>query len=673
MRLRLFSENCSEVLPVGVCFGENINLLKSTRSMKRTLTFVSILLSSLMGYTQSAKTGLFDESTVKMSQIKTNTVHSDFGTAVIGDTILFSSYRDEIGKKSDKELKDKMFYDLFKAGINDSGNVVSNRKTIVEFYTGYHNGPVSWCAKTGELFVTQSNSTNPSIKYEPFINHEVKLKMVIAKKNNNKWYVVEELPFNNADYSVGHPAITETGDTLYFSSDMPGGFGETDIYMSVRKGGKWGKPVNLGSNVNTSGKDEFPFITGKSYGERCLIFASTGHGSMGGFDLFYKKLNDPKSEVIRFPEPINSTNDDFAMNLPENVEYGYMTTNRPGTGDDDIYKLTFEKYLEYLQEIWILDAQTKKPIPGAKVNFCDKKTVQTVSDGKASCSFPKNSTCNVMASAFGYRDSSKVIKIAHPKAGTVYKDTIFLSLIVNKKIALKNIYYDFDKWDILPESAIQLDQLVSLTKENPDMKVELSSHTDSRGSAIYNMRLSQLRAQSAVDYIVSKGIDKLRVKGTGYGATQLINKCKSGVECTPAEHRENRRTELFIPGFYKGEPVVQKIGDYSDGKPDHGSGYTSYKEHGSIYERAVAGVAAVSPGVIGSNTMEFDLILGSFKDTVNAEKFIQKLKEDGYQATILNDKEPIRVGTKFKYYSQAKKALEELKIKSHIGWIIRVN
>jgi cell division septation protein DedD len=115
------------------------------------------------------------------------------------------------------------------------------------------------------------------------------------------------------------------------------------------------------------------------------------------------------------------------------------------------------------------------------------------------------------------------------------------------------------------------------------------------------------------------------------------------------------------------------LGDYSDGKPDHGPGYMSYKEHGSIYERAVTGVASVSSGVIGSNTMEFDLILGSFKDTVNAEKFIQKLKEDGYQATILNDKEPIRVGTKFKYYSQAKKALEELKIKSHIGWIIRVN
>jgi len=651
--------------------------------MKRTLTFVSILLSSLMGYSQSAKTGLFDQSAVKMSQIKTNTVHSDFGTAIIGDTIYFSSFRDDLLKKSDKELKDKMFYDLFKAGINDSGNVVSSRKTVVDFYTGYHNGPVSWCAKTGELFVTQSNCSNPSIKYEPFINQEVKLKMVIAKKNNNKWYVVEELPFNNADYSVGHPAINETGDTLYFSSDMPGGFGETDIYMSVRIGGKWGKPVNLGSDVNTSGKDEFPFITGNSYGERYLIFASTGHNSMGGFDLFYKKLNDPKGEVFRFPEPINSTSDDFAMNLPENVEYGFMTSNRPGTGDDDIYKMTFnklivnkptlDKYIEYLQQILVLDYKTWKPIPGALVNFCNIKSNITGSDGLSSLLFKKDSVCKVTASAFGYRDSSKVIKIGHPKAGTVYRDTIFLSLIVNKKIALKNIYYDFDKWDILPESARQLDQVVSLTKENPDMKVELSSHTDSRGSAIYNMRLSQLRAQSAVDYIVSKGIDKLRVKGTGYGENQLINRCKDGVECTPAEHRENRRTELFIPGFYIGEAVVQKLGDYSNGKPDHGPDYMSYKEHGSIYERAVAGVASVSPGAIGSNTVEFDLILGSFKDTVNAEKFIQKLKADGYQATILNDKEPVRVGTKFKYYSQAKKALEELKIKSHIGWIIRVN
>ncbi|MCX6237096.1 MAG: OmpA family protein, partial [Bacteroidia bacterium] len=585
MRLRLFSESCSEVLAVGVRFGKNINLLKSTRFMKRALIFVLLLISFLTGNSQPVKTGLFDQSSVKMSEVMTNTVRSDFGTAVIGDTIYFSSFRDELLKKSDKELKDKMFYDLFKAGIDSYGNVISNRKTVVDFYTGFHNGPVSWCPKTEELFVTQSNCSDPSIKYQPFINEEIKLKLVIAKKTNNKWFVVEEFPFNKADYSVGHPAINASGDTLLFASDMPGGFGATDIYMSVRNGGKWGTPVNLGSEVNTSDKEEFPFITGNSYGERYLIFASTGHGSSGGFDLFYKKLNDPKGEIFRFSEPINGPNDDFAMNLPDNKEFGFITSNRAGTGNDDIYKLAFNKYIEYLQEIFILDANTRRPISGAKVNFCDKKTVETGPDGKVSYVFPKNSTCNVMASAFGYKDNSKLITIGSPKPGTVLRDTIFLNMIVNEKIVLKNIYYDFDKWDIIPESAKELDLLVSLTKGNPEMRVELSSHTDSRGSKLYNMKLSQLRAQSAVDYIVSKGIDKLRVKGTGYGESQLINGCKDGVECSPAQHRENRRTELFIPGFLKGEAVAQQIGDYSNGNPDHGAGYMSYKEHGSIYER----------------------------------------------------------------------------------------
>jgi outer membrane protein OmpA-like peptidoglycan-associated protein len=633
--------------------------------MKRTLIFVSILISFLTGNSQPVKTGLFDQSTVKVSEIKTNTVRSDFGSAVVGDTLYFSSFRDELLNNSDKKLKDKMFYDLFKAGINDSGNVTSNRKSVVEFYTGYHNGPVSWCPKTEELFVTQSNCTDPAKKYKPFINEEVKLKIVIAKKKDNKWFVVEEFPFNNAEYSVAHPAINQAGDTLLFSSDMPGGLGATDIYMSVRKSGKWTTPVNLGSEVNTSGKDEFPFITGNSWGERYLIFASTGHNSGGGFDLFYKKLNDPKGEVLRFPEPINSSADDFSMILPENVEYGFMTSNRPGTGNDDIYKLSFDKYIEYLQEIRILDAITRKPITGAKVNFCDKKTEETGADGKATFKFTKNSTCNVTASAFGYRDSSKLLKIAAPKQGTVLKDTIFLNMIVNEKITLKNIYYDFDKWDILPESAKELDRLISLTKENPEMKIELSSHTDARGSKLYNMKLSQLRAQSAVDYIVSKGIDMLRVKGTGYGETQLINKCADGVECTSAQHRENRRTELYIPGFYRGEAVAQTIGDYANGKPDHGAGYMSYREHGSIYERAKdVSVMSVRP-------REFILILGSFKDTINAAKYIKLLKDEGYTATILNDSEPVRVGNRFTYYSQAKKELDGLKSKSHIGWIIQ--
>jgi hypothetical protein len=198
------------------------------------------------------------------------------------------------------------------------------------------------------------------------------------------------------------------------------------------------------------------------------------------------------------------------------------------------------------------------------------------------------------------------------------------------------------------------------------MKVELSSHTDARGSQQYNLKLSQLRAKAAVDYIVSKGIDNSKVKGTGYGESQLINKSIAGQILTPAQHRENRRTELFIPGFLSSEPVKQVIGDYSNGKSDHTRSYSSYKQNGSIF-------ATNANGATGGSGVKFCLIMGSFKDTINANKFVQQLKADGFEATVLNDSEPVRVGNKYTSYSQALKALDSLKSKSYIGWIIQGN
>jgi outer membrane protein OmpA-like peptidoglycan-associated protein len=626
--------------------------------MKHTLIFITIMVSFLTVNSQSAKTGLFDLSSVKMSEINTNTVRSDFGPAVIGDSVYFSSFRDEIINKSDKQLRKREFYDLYSARIDESGDVISDRKVLGGFITRYHDGPVSWCPETGELFVTRSNYVDPLVEYKPFRNENIKLRIVMAKMIDGKWTAVEEFPYNNAAYSVGHPAINQSGDTLYFVSDMPGGFGETDIYMSVRRGGQWTPPENLGPKINTSGKEEFPFLTGNSYRGRFLVFASTGHDSKGGLDLFYTDLKDPKGAVSQFPEPINGTGDDFAMTLPENVEYGYMTSNRPGSGSDDIYKVSFLKYLEYLQEILVLDLKTWKPIPMASVNFCNKWGEKTGSDGLVSFRLEKNSVCDVTASAMGYNDNHKLIKMGYYKQGKVLRDTIFLDMIVNEKIVLRHIYYDFDKWDILPESALELDRLVSLMKENPAMKVELGSHTDVRGSGPYNIKLSQKRAQSAVDYIVSKGIDKMRITGTGYGKTQLINIDKPGKKLTPAQHRENRRTEIYIPGFLRGEPVQQQKGDYSDGKPDHTTNYSSFKEHGPIVEE------------MDSDSLKFYLILGSFKYKINATKFKQQLGFEGHKATILGESEPMRVGIGFVSFGEAKKSLENLKDKYPGVWII---
>src|SRR5665647_238929 len=545
-----------------------------SRSIIHSLFLLVFILYSSAVFPQNKDTLIFDISTLKITEISTNSTHSDFGPALVHDSLYFTSFNDKLFEKSDDKLKKKEHYDLFKASVDKNGNVVGKRDPIAEFVTLYNDGPVSWCSKTGELFVTQ-NYADQSVKLKPFEKKINRLRIMIAKQVNGKWEQVADFPYNNAEYSVGHPAITESGDTLVFSSDKPGGFGETDLYYSVRKNGEWEMPVNLGSQINTSGKEEFPFITGSSYYGRFLIFASTGHNSRGGFDLFFKRMNDTKDEVHQFPDPINTANDDFAMNLPENEEFGYMTSNRPGTGSDDIYKLTFDKYLKYLQEVFVFDAKTMRPIVKAHVDFCQKDGGETDGEGKVSLLFEKNSVCNVTASAMGYKDNSKLIKIGKPFQGSVLKDTIFLEMLVNEKIVLRNIYYDFDRWNILPESANELDRLVSFMKENPDMKVELSAHTDERGTEKYNLKLSQLRAQAAVDYMILKGVDKMRITGKGYGESQLINKCNGA--CTPAQHRENRRTEIYIPGYLKGEPVRQEKGDYSDGKPDHSHRNSSLK------------------------------------------------------------------------------------------------
>ena len=534
--------------------------------MKQLLILVMILFSAFAAKAQNTQMDLFDQSTVKMSEIKTNTIRSDFGPAVIDNFIYFTSFRDEVINKSDKELIEKEFYDLYKAGIDDSGNVTGNRQAIAEFITRFHDGPVSWCAKTGELFITQSNYVDPDVVYKPFRNENIKLRIVIYKRQSGIWTETGEFPFNNPKFSVVHPAINQSGDTLIFASDKPGGFGATDLYFSVRKNLTWSEPVNLGPSVNTTGKEEFPFITGEGYAGRYLIFASTGHNSAGGFDLFYKRLYNPENEVSRFLSPINTTYDDFSMTLPDNVDYGYMTSNRPGTGSDDIYKFAFQKYCDYLLELYVFDTKSRRPIPGAEVDFCKIKTVKTGPDGMVTNRVKKNSVCITKASAFGYKDNSKILNITIPKSGTVLRDTIYLELIVNERIVLRNIYYDYDKWDILPESGTELDRLVSLMKENPGMKVELSSHTDERGSVPYNQTLSQKRAESAVNYIVSKGIEPLRIKAIGYGKSQLIYKSTSTHKCTPTEHRANRRTEIFIPGFLRGEQVKQEKGDYSIAK-----------------------------------------------------------------------------------------------------------
>jgi hypothetical protein len=260
----------------------------------------------------------------------------------------------------------------------------------------------------------------------------------------------------------------------------------------------------------------------------------------------------------------------------------------------------------------------------------------------------------------------------NPESKKMVIDTIWMDIAVNAKITLKNIYYDFDKWDILAESAKELDQLVSLMNQNPGMKVELGSHTDDRGTEIYNMKLSHLRAQSAVDYIVSKGISRTRIKGTGYGKSQLIHKASGLNKCTPEQNRENRRTEIYIPGFLRGESVRQQTGDYSNGKPNASKEYSSFKEHGNLLKTDVLDQKATTVANV-AGILKYYLILGSFQTETKAAELVQQLNTEGHQATVLREPGKYRIGIGFGQLSEAKKKLEILKDKYVGAWILKMD
>jgi outer membrane protein OmpA-like peptidoglycan-associated protein len=472
-----------------------------------------------------------------------NTTQSDFGPAFVNDELWFSAFTDEeIGKLSKGDSKD-IFYNLFSVKMDNEGNASGTKNAQFEAISaGYHAGPVSYCEKTQELFVTLSNFDNPEVKNNVYQKADIRLKIIITKKINGIWTVTEEFPFNNPAWSVGHPTISETGDTLFFASNKPNsGFGESDIYMSVRKDRKWGEPVNLGEKVNSAYDEMFPFFFGGS-----VLFYATNKGKnkKADFDLQYicktgSNFSEPKSL-----DDFNTKKDDFGLIIHPKGKVGYFVSRRNGgIGDDDIYKVTFKG--EYNLELVVMDKKSMQAIPKPKVKFSDNVT-GAIAGVLLSRALPENSTLSVISEIEGYQNSSKNITTVGKQFGII-KDTLWVEkVVVGQKFVLENIFYDYDKWDILPASEIELNKLIAVMRDNPSWKVELGSHTDARGSDSYNELLSQKRSDSAIAYIIKNGISKDRITAKGYGETQLVNHCKNGVECTDEEHRQNRRTEFKI-------------------------------------------------------------------------------------------------------------------------------
>ncbi len=485
----------------------------------------------------------FEHRKIEIENTNLNSTQSDFGPAFVNGELWFSAFTGEEIQKLEDGKNKKIYYNLYSVKVDNEGNATGSKNVqFEELSAGYHAGPVSYCDKTQELFVTLNNFENPEIRNKVYRKADIRLRIIIAKKEDGIWKLKEELPFNDSTYSVGHPAISVTGDTLFFASDKPAsGLGGSDIYMSVRSDGKWGNPINLGEKVNSSADEMFPFFF-----EGSVLFYSTNKSDnqQADFDLQYICKTGNTFGTSKSLDKFNTDEDDFGLVIHPKGKVGYFVSRKSGgLGDDDIYKVAFTG--EYNLELLVMDRKLMQPVPNPRIKFSDN-VLGSLVGVLLKRALQENSTLLVTTEIEGYENSSKNITTIGKPYGII-KDTLWVEKVeVKQKFVMENIFYDFDKWNILPQSEIELNKLVKVMTDNPSWKVELSSHTDARGSDSYNMILSQKRSDSAVGYIVKNGVAKDRINAKGYGETQLVNDCKNGVKCTDEEHRKNRRTEFQI-------------------------------------------------------------------------------------------------------------------------------
>lgn len=466
---------------------------------------------------------------------------SDFGALLHGNTLYFASSRNV--ENAIYGWKNEPFLDIYQSTYNEDGTF-GTPEIVTELKSKYHEGPVS-ISKDGNTIYFSSES----FKNNSFVKDKIrKLKLgqvylFKAVKINGKWANIESLPFNSKDYSTSNPSIDKDGKYLYFSSNMPGSVGGSDIWkVAINSDGTYGTPENLGEKVNTVGDENFPFISD----EDTLYFASDGLIGFGGFDIFSIDLNK-NSEPVNLGKPVNSEKDDFAFTFNNDKNIGFISTNR--LGNDNIFSTTQVKSAKIL--VVVTNSKDMSLLSDVKVVIKDDSnaeldTKMTNTSGEAIYDVAKNKTYKIEVYKDGFVLKSMTVDKIKAGSEVVLNFSLDpIDVVVNdSEIVLNPIYFEFDKDVITSDGKFELDKLVYIMQNNKDLIIYVNSHTDSRGSIHYNDKLSKRRAKSTVKYVISKGIDKSRISGEGLGESKLKIECSK--KCTEKEHALNRRSEFII-------------------------------------------------------------------------------------------------------------------------------
>ncbi|MCD9576435.1 OmpA family protein [Flavobacterium soyae] len=496
----------------------------------------------------------------QIKNLDINTSKSDFGTTFFQEKIVFTSARDTT-KFSEKlyTWNNQPFLNLYVSERNPAdGSLFNESLFIPNVMSKYHEATATFDASGKTIYYTTNILKKNKLVVDG--NKINNFQIVRGSVVDNKLENPQNVFFNSEDYSVGHPCLSDDGQWLFFASDMPGGFGETDLYVvKIADDGTMSTPLNLGPKINTIGNDLFPY-----YRNGMLYFSSDGHYGLGDLDVYESKFfaDGTFSTPRNLGAPINSNKDDFTYIVDKSDSYGYVSSNRTGgKGDDDIYSFVKGKPV-CSQSIsgMAIDRKSKLPLPDVTIMAYNSfKEVlgeaKTNYEGKYAIVVPCNKVVKMIAAKQNYSSDDKTVETTKENEGEIPNVNFELSnyddLVVKKKgvekVDVNPIYFDYDKYDITPLAIEELAKVVFIMQKFPNIRIKIESHTDSRGKDTYNLKLSDNRAKSTRDYIISQGIDASRIESAiGYGESRLINKCKNGVKCTEEEHLLNRRSDFII-------------------------------------------------------------------------------------------------------------------------------
>ena len=499
---------------------------------------------------------------LELHPVSINTEFSEYGTALYGDKLVFTAANSgKTSKGGVSQWTGESYYDLYTADRDQQA--LSNKKFFSTTINTPFNESTAVFTKDGNtMYFTRNNYVNRKIGTN--VENTILLKILRATKDSNgHWGNVVEVPFNSDNYNVAHPALSPDEKFLYFASDMDGTLGESDIFrVEILGDNQYGTPENLGDIINTSGRESFPFVSKNNI----LYYSSDGIPGLGGLDIFAVKFyeNGTVSKPINIGMPGNSADDDFCFVMDSDTKVGFLSSNRPGgKGRDDIYSFYEEKPLVFDCEKMIkgvLKDSEKNDVIADGVIVLSDKTMKEVARQKTkedgSFAFDKVDCKDLyyyLRAEIGDYVTTEV-KVDLNVEGDVFYEfmikpreiAIDKDVDLAKVLNIKEIYFDFDKSDIRPDAAVELAKIVEVMRENPKMKIDIRSHTDSRASDEYNLRLSERRAKATLEWMVKQGIERKRLTAKGYGETQLVNGCSNGVPCTEEEHQANRRSEFII-------------------------------------------------------------------------------------------------------------------------------